>query len=143
MKFLKIGFVAAAFALFAIACSQTTVINKDAPAVNVNDVSNAQAEVTPAAPTDDLASAGKIYKETCIGCHKADGAGGVTILDDGKKVKAPNFSSDRMKKEDDADWIETIENGAKEDGMPAFKGRLSDEEIRNLVKFIRKEFQQK
>ncbi len=95
------------------------------------------------ATIDDLASARKIYSEKCAKCHKEDGSGGITELESGK-IKAPNFKSERMKKGgDDDDWIETIENGAKEDGMPAFKDKLSENEIKDLVKFIRKEFQQK
>ncbi len=48
-----------------------------------------------------------------------------------------------MRNDKDADWIETIENGAKEDGMPAFKGKISDEDITNLVKLIHHDFQGK
>lgn len=139
MKSIKLGLIFSALALFAIACSQTANVNTNAPA---NAVSNAapQAEITPAA-TDDLASAAKIYSEKCVKCHKEDGAGGVTTFDDGSKVKAPNFASDRKRKDKDEDWIETINNGAKEDGMPAYKGKISDDDIKNLVKYIRREFQ--
>ncbi len=142
MKIFKIGFISTAFTLFIIACNQTDSVNTNAPG-NANTVAVAPAspEKTPAA-IDDLASAGKIYSEICIKCHKEDGTGGVTQLED-RKIKAPNFASDRMKKDEDSDWIETIENGEKEDGMPAFKDKLTDEEIKNLVKFIRREFQEK
>lgn len=144
MKLLKLGFIAAALALFVIACSQTANVNNtNAPAANVVGVStNAQAEVTPAAAAAaELAVAGKIYSEMCVNCHKADGAGGVTVLEGGRKIKAPNFGSERMRKDDDADWIDAIENGIKDDGMPAYKGKISDDEIKNLVKYIRREFQ--
>jgi mono/diheme cytochrome c family protein len=87
-------------------------------------------------------SAKNIFIKTCVKCHKEDGTGGVTVFED-TTIKAPNFTSDKMKNEDDAEFIKTIENGEKEDGMPAFKGKLSDEEIKNLVKFIRREFQGK
>lgn len=142
MNFCKIGLISTAFALLIIACSQTSKVNTNAPA-NANTVvaASVNPEATPAT-IDDLASARKIYSEKCAKCHKEDGSGGVTQLEDGK-IKAPNFTSERMKKDDGADWIETIENGAKEDGMPGFKDRLSDDEIKDLVKFIRKEFQQK
>jgi mono/diheme cytochrome c family protein len=32
-------------------------------------------------------------------------------------------------------------NGAEDDGMPAFKGKLSEGEMRDVVKFIRVELQ--
>jgi len=101
----------------------------------------AKTENVSVAATDDLAAAGKIYSEKCVSCHRENGAGGEKTLDDGRRIKAPNFSSERMRKDDDADWIEAIENGVKEDGMPAYKGKISDEEIKNLVKYIRREFQ--
>ena len=140
MKILKFGLILTAFTLFIIACNQTDGVNTNAPAnANTIAVAPASPEVTPET-TDDLASARKIYSEKCVKCHKEDGTGGVTQLED-RKVKAPNFTSDRMKKEEDKEFIEVIENGEKEDGMPAFKGKLSDDEIKDLVKFIRREFQ--
>ncbi len=112
---------------------------------NENTASNAapfQPEVTPET-IDDLASARKIYSEKCANCHKENGSGGLTVLNDGTKIKAPNFTSERLKKDADDDWIEAIEHGAKEDGMPAFKGKITDDDIKNLVKYIRREFQGK
>jgi mono/diheme cytochrome c family protein len=144
MNFLKIGFVFTAALLFIIACNQTNNVNTNLTTVK-NTASNAtlfQPEATPET-IDDLASARKIYSEKCVNCHKENGSGGVTVLDDGTKIKAPNFMSERLKKDADDDWIETIENGAKEDGMPAFKGKITDDEIKNLVKYIRREFQGK
>ncbi len=146
MNTIKITLIVSALTMFAIACNQTGNLNNATTnqtiATNLNTVSNApaQAEVTPAVG-DDLAAAGKIYSEKCVNCHKENGSGGVTVLKDGSKVKAPDFAFERMRKDDDKDWIETIENGAKEDGMPAYKGKISDEEIKNLVKYIRREFQ--
>lgn len=142
MKIFKFCLILSVFALFMIACNQTNSVVKNAPEnANMAIISNLNSEKTPES-ADELASARKIYSETCIKCHKEDGKGGVQQIDD-RKIKAPDFTSERMRKEDDKDFIETIENGAKEDGMPAFKGRLSDEDIKNLVKFIRSEFQGK
>lgn len=142
MKSFKFGLILTALTFFIIACNQTGSVNTNAPA-NANPIAAAspQPETAPAA-IDDLASARKIYSEQCVRCHKEDGSGGASVID-GKKIKAANFASERMKKDEDAEWIEVIENGEKEDGMPAFRGKLSDEEIKDLVKFIRREFQQK
>ncbi|MBA3631491.1 MAG: cytochrome c [Acidobacteria bacterium] len=140
MKILKTGLILTAFALFIFACTE----NKTA---NINTINNSNTVIVanntqPAATIDELASAKNIFMKTCVKCHKEDGTGGVTVFED-TTIKAPNFTSDKMKNEDDAEFIETIENGEKEDGMPAFKGKLSEEEIKNLVKFIRREFQGK
>lgn len=143
MNFLKLALVFSALTLFVIACGNAPNLNTGAnSSATANAVSNSatQPEATPAA-FDDLASAAKIYSEKCVGCHRENGAGGEKTLDDGTRIKAPNFASERMRKDADKEWIEVIENGAKEDGMPAYKGKISDEEIKNLVKYIRREFQ--
>lgn len=149
MKSLKLASIFAAMTLFVIACSnnQTTNINTNVntvAAINSNAVAPNAAVPNAATTTapDELAAAGKIYTEQCSKCHKDDGTGGVSDID-GKKIKAPNFASERMKNDHDSEWIEVIEHGAKEDGMPAYKGKISDTEIKKLVKYIRREFQGK
>lgn len=142
MNFLKIGFVLSAILFFIIACNQTQPANTNSvsnTAVVINSNNPAQ---TPVIATDDLASARKIYSQICVNCHKEGGTGGESVID-GKKIKAPNFTTDRMKNEPDAEFIEVIENGEQGDGMPAFKNRLSNDDIKNLVKMIRKDFQGK
>jgi mono/diheme cytochrome c family protein len=139
MRFLKLGLLFSAIMLFVFACSQNQTTNTNV-ANNTAVVVNSNPNTQPAATPDELASARKIYSEKCIKCHKEDGTGGVTDID-GTKIKAPNFTSDRMKKSSDKDFVETIEKGAKEDGMPAFKGKISDDDIKNLVKYIRRNFQ--
>lgn len=141
MKNLKIFIVLVAVALLVFACSQNSAPVNNSAANNAKTNSNAAPTVAASTP-DELASARKIYSETCVKCHKQDGTGGVTDIE-GTKIKAPNFTADRVKNEPDSEYIEIIENGAKEDGMPAYKGKISDEDIKNLVKFIRREFQGK
>jgi mono/diheme cytochrome c family protein len=142
MKILKSALILTAITFFIIACTQNHVPGPDV-AEKTPDVGNVDGN-SQAAPTpgDHLATARKIYSGQCINCHKEDGSGGVSEID-GVKIKAPNFRSEKMKKDSDKDWIEAIENGEKSDGMPAFKGKISDEDIRNLVKLIRHDFQGK
>lgn len=148
MRIFKSGLILSLFALFIFACSQNaptggntnvttangTVIISSSPTVSYNSGNEQPGE-------DELASARKIYSEKCIKCHK-DGTGGVTNIE-GTKIKAPNFTTDKQKAAPDSDYIDTIEHGAKEDGMPAFKDKISDDDIKNLVKYIRKNFQGK
>jgi mono/diheme cytochrome c family protein len=141
MKILKFFLVFAAIALFVFACAEnkttnSATANANKPAANTNPAATAQ----PTAAADEFASTRKTYTEKCERCHRPDGTGGKTEID-GEKINAPNFTNDKMKSKPDSEFIDTIENGAKEDGMPAFKGKISDDEIKNLVKLIRKEFQ--
>lgn len=143
MKFLKINFIILAFALFIFACSQANKSNNTANNAvnNTNSVANTNTQ-TPASPSDDLASAKIVYNEKCAKCHKEDGTGGeIDIL--GEKRKAANLAGERMKKDSDKDLTEAIADGIQDEGMPAFKGKLTDDQIKDLVKFIRKEFQGK
>ncbi len=145
MKILKLCLCLTVTGLFIFACSgnQTATPNStNRAAANATSPANSavNAAASPTAAPDELAAAKKIFLDKCVRCHKEDGTGGETNID-GTKIKAPNFTTDRMKKEPDSEFIETIENGAKEDGMPAFKGKIGDDDIKNLVKLIRREFQ--
>ena len=144
MKIFKMCLCLSAIGLFIFACAgnQTTTSNStNRAAANTNSPSNSAVNTaTPTAAPDELASAKKIFLDKCVRCHKEDGTGGETNID-GRKIKAPNFTSDKLKKEPDAEFIEAIEKGFPDDGMPGFKGKISDDEIKNLVKLIRKEFQ--
>jgi mono/diheme cytochrome c family protein len=144
MKIFKLSLCLAALGLFIFACAGNQPAGTNAntrTAADTNAPANAPTNAaTPTAATDELASAKKVYSDKCVRCHKEDGTGGETNID-GTKIKAPNFTSDKLKKEPDAEFIEAIEKGFPDDGMPAFKGKISDDEIKNLVKLIRRDFQ--
>ena len=53
----------------------------------------------------------------------------------------PSFKAPHALKDSDEDFIKQINNGG--DGMPVFKDKLRPEEITDLVKLIRKQFQGK
>ena len=147
MRFLKLLAVLITVGLFVFACTQNQPTNSGganntAPVANSNSKPATEPSITIATPPDELAEARRIYSTTCVKCHKEDGKGGVTEIE-GTKVKAPDFTSDRMKKEADEEFIEVIKNGEKNEGMPSFKDRISEDEIKNLVKLIRRQFQGK
>jgi mono/diheme cytochrome c family protein len=139
MKILKIVLVLIALSLFIFACSQNPTTNT-ITTNNSATTGNANSAAQPKATVDELSNARRIYMGSCVNCHKEDGTGGVAEIE-GKKIKVPDFTSDKLKKEPDAEFIEIIKNGEKGDGMPAFKDKLSEEDIKNLVKFIRRDFQ--
>lgn len=138
MKLLKMSLIFAAFA-FAIACNQTTTDNTTANA-NLKPNTNIAANAAPTAPPDELASGRKHYSEKCVACHKENGTGGKVDIE-GKTFDADDLTTDKMKKMDDAKYIKYIKDGIPDEGMPAFKDQLSDEQIKDVVKFIRKELQ--
>lgn len=143
MKYLKISLVLFAFAVFLFACKNAENTN-NGNAANVKNPSNANNVVNSGSQTDatidQMAIAKNIYTDKCAKCHKEDGTGGKIELD-GKTIKAADFTAEHLKKHEDADLIDQIREGG--DGMPAYKDKLTDQQITDLVKFIRTEFQPK
>lgn len=135
MKLIKLIAILSFLALFVFACSQATNTN------NVVD-NKITAPTSPTATPDELAAARTLYTEKCVKCHKENGTGGISTVD-GKKIKAADFKSDGMKKETEEDLAAEIKDGVEDEGMPSFAKELNAEQIKSLVKFIRKEFQGK
>lgn len=138
MRFFKFSLILLSISLFFFACTETEN-TKTTPANGANKIANTQPTAQPTA-ADEFASTRKIYTEKCARCHKDDGSGGKTEID-GTTINAENLTTDKMKKEPDAEYIEHITDGIPGEGMPAFKGKLTEQEIKDVVAFIRKEFQ--
>lgn len=85
--------------------------------------------VTPALYAADGAA---IYKSKCAMCHGPDGAGQTTM---GKNMKLRDLRSADVQKQTDAELVKWIADGKGK--MPAYKGKLSADEINALVAFIR------
>jgi mono/diheme cytochrome c family protein len=136
MKIIKLILMVVTISTFIIACAKSSNENKPAETVNANVPANVQ----PAATVDEMAATRTIYKEKCAKCHKEDGTGGEVEID-GEKLKAANFTSEKMKKMDDEKYLKATTKGVKDEGMPAFENILSESEIKNVVKFIRSNFQ--
>lgn len=139
MKFAKLTFVFFAAALFTAACTAVNT-NSNSPTASTTNTAVNQAATTPTAMPDELASAREIYSQRCVNCHSENGEGGRKEVD-GEKIKVPNLKDPRVAAEPDDDYIGQIEGGG--DGMPAYKGKISDEDIKNLVRLIRRDFQGK
>ncbi len=132
-------FVAVLFtAIFAAACSENTTSNSVA---NTN-VMQTPATPRPAATINELASGRSVFEQNCAVCHNADGTGGKREIE-GKTLNVDDLTSEKIKGFSDEKIIGYILNGVVEDGMPAFKDKLSEGEIRDVVKFIRTEFHNK
>ena len=74
-----------------------------------------------------------LFKTKCAACHAADGSGNT---DTGKKLETPDLRSEEVQKQTDAQLIDVTANG-KGKKMPAYKGKLTDDQIKQLVGYIR------
>ena len=79
---------------------------------------------------DDSAS---LYKTKCAVCHAPDGSGNSVM---GEKLGAKDLRSDEVQKKSDAELNDLITNGVGKT-MPAYKGKLTDDQIKGLVAYIR------
>jgi mono/diheme cytochrome c family protein len=121
-----------AISLFALACNKS--------AIQTSNQSQPPAGGSPASTPDEFATTRAIFKKNCAVCHGEDGTGGLKVVED-KKLKVPSFREGHALKHPDEDFLKQINNGG--DGMPRFKDKLTPEQINDLVRFIRHEFQGK
>lgn len=73
-----------------------------------------------------------IFKTKCVVCHGADGTGKTPL---GKQLQAADLHSKEVQKLSDAELHKIVHDGQA--NMPAFADQLSDEEISQVVKYIR------
>ena len=135
MKILKIGIILLAAAFFIAACAETSSKKPTSEKLDKKDT-----KAKPTATLDEVASGRNIYKEQCVKCHKDDGTGGKVEIE-GKTLDAEDFTTEKMVKHPDEEYIEHITDGVEDEGMPSFKDILSTEEMKEVIRFIRKEFQ--
>ncbi len=77
---------------------------------------------------DDAAA---LYKSKCQVCHGADGKGSPS----GQKIGVKDFSSPEVQKLTDADLFDATKKGKGK--MPAYDKKLTDDQIKQLVTYIR------
>lgn len=86
---------------------------------------------TPVARAADDPAA--LFKAKCATCHAADGSGNSAT---GKALATPDLRSEDVQKQTDAQLIDATANG-KGKKMPAYKDKLTDDQIKQLVGYIR------
>ena len=77
-------------------------------------------------------SGADIYKTKCSACHGKNGAGDSML---GKNLKLRPLASDEVQKRSDDELFTIISKGKNR--MPPFDRKLSRDQIRDLVKYIR------
>jgi mono/diheme cytochrome c family protein len=83
-------------------------------------------------PSASAQSAEDLYKAKCALCHAADGSGNTPA---GKKMEVKSFSAPEVAKNTDAAWIDITKAGKGK--MPGYTGKLTDDQIRDVIKFVR------
>ena len=73
-----------------------------------------------------------VYKTKCASCHGPDGKGETAT---GKAMKVKDLGSSDVQGMSDADLTNTIAKGKKP--MPGYEGKLTNDQISDLVKWIR------
>jgi cytochrome c6 len=77
--------------------------------------------------------AGALFKSKCAVCHAPDGSGSGAM---GKQLGVTDLRADEVQKQTDAQLNDSITNG-KGTKMPAYKGKITDDQIKGLVGYIR------
>lgn len=108
---------------------------------NQPTTTNTETKASPVATAtrDAFAEVRGIYAKDCQNCHGVDGLGGPVKLEDGKTLKVPSFRAGHALRHTDSDFRRQVMEGG--DGMPAFKDKLSPQQIDELIRLIRQEFQ--
>jgi mono/diheme cytochrome c family protein len=136
MKLISFALLCVAIALVVSACTET------ATPTNTNTARTSASPAAPAATAtaDPLAGARANFTKNCEPCHGPTGEGGLAKVDN-KQIKVPSLKSAHAAKLTDDHIAHMITNG--EEAMPAFKDKMSQQEIADMVKFVRKNFQGK
>ena len=133
MKLIANALACIALTLVIVACTET------APPPPTNNASPAAA-ASPTKPLDEFASARANFQKHCEACNGEKGEGGLAKVEE-KRIKVPSLKAAHAIKHTDEQLTKMITNGEEE--MPAFKDKLKAEEIAEMVRFVRKQFQGK
>jgi mono/diheme cytochrome c family protein len=76
------------------------------------------------------------YRENCLPCHGAPGIEPAEFHE-GLNPSPPDIDAPALQHDTDAELFWVIKNGIRMTGMPAFGGNHKDEEIRDIVAFVR------
>ena len=96
--------------------------------IRILAVAIAVAGMTAPLLADDAAA---LYKSKCQACHGADGKPSAA----GEKMGAKDFHAPDVAKMSDADLVKVTKEGKGK--MPKYDGKLTDDQIKQLIKYIR------
>ena len=90
------------------------------------------------ASAQDAAAGKGLFATKCAICHGADASANTTM---GKSMKIRNFHMPEVQKQSDAELTTIITKGKNK--MPAFEGKLTSEQMSQVVAYIREVGKQK
>jgi mono/diheme cytochrome c family protein len=133
----------ASLALFVLVSTiaVASACSTEQPQQNANTPANqplAQAEPIAQQPdvATEQASGKELYALNCMICHKDTGKGGPVTID-GKKLRPDDLTVKKFRDMTDEKILAYIRDGVVDEGMPAFKDKLSDDEMVAVVKYVR------
>ena len=138
MKFIKFALVLVFTVVFAIACGQNATTPNTA---NVVATTNKPANAASPSPISvmtatDSAKGKDLYVTNCAACHKESGKGGKVTVE-GKTMEPDDITTAKMAAKTDEKLTEYVVKGFPDDGMPAFKDKLTPDEIKAVVAHVR------
>jgi mono/diheme cytochrome c family protein len=124
--FLLSSVVASVFVLCALLTAQAKNWTLPAGAANENN---------PVASTPDVLKRGEsLYKSNCLGCHGPGGLGDGPNVDKGDRKSRP--ANLTLSRNPEGVVFYKIWNGRKDPDMPAFKSRMTKDEVWRVVAFV-------
>jgi mono/diheme cytochrome c family protein len=96
--------------------------------VETSPAPGGEAEATPLPAGGDPANGAIVFAQNCAACHGENAEGGSV---------GPTLVSAEMKAKEDDYYREVINNGIAGSAMPAWSGRLSVQEIEDVIAFVR------
>ena len=135
MNYAKFAAIVLVIGCFATGCNTSGTLT-----TNQNQPSASPATAAATATPNPFAEAYLDFEKNCAVCHGEKGQGGRVEVE-GRKLKVPSLREGHALHHTDEKFVKQISEG--DDEMPAFKDKLSAEEINELVRFIRNELQEK
>ena len=115
------------------ACNQTASNTGSANA----DKTAAATPANAATPAGANARSGTdLYTINCMTCHKDSGKGGKVTVD-GRTMEPDDITTAKMKAKSDEKLFGYIHDGIEDEGMPAFKDKMTKDEITAVVQHVR------
>jgi len=102
----------------------------DAATKTVKEIHAQSSESPEPLPDKDRQTAAMLFSKNCASCHGPDGKGN-------KSIGTPNFTDPAFQKGVSASAMRTAVQKGKGGIMPAWSGKLTDEQIASLVTYIR------
>ena len=139
------GLAATLGIMFVEGSTSTVLVERDGKKYIVDLAARTVREAEPAAPAREAArkpqsastfvadqpEGASVFKQKCSTCHGPDGRGLAT-------AGTPNFTDPKVQASlTDEQIVETIKNGKKDTMMPAWAGKLSDQQISAVASYVR------